>query len=67
MRARENWARKDEDAERALFLNERGDRLARSGVYDAVVKYAQDLRNAFLERVPVVSDVEEEHSLAYEL
>jgi integrase/recombinase XerD len=43
IRAREGWPKGDEDAERALFLNQRGGRLARSGVYDAVVKYAEPL------------------------
>ncbi len=37
---RESWNKKSEDAKRALFLNQHGERLNRNGVYNAVVKYA---------------------------
>lgn len=39
--AREKWTMVDDDARRALFINQRGGRLARSGVFDAVTKYAK--------------------------
>lgn len=40
VRVRKKWFKKDADARKALFINQRGVRLARSGVYDAVVNYA---------------------------
>lgn len=41
LKVRKGWRKVDADAERALFLSQRGTRLARSGVYNMVVKYAR--------------------------
>ena len=41
--ARRGWTRNNRDAEKALFVNQRGFRLARSGVYEAVTRYAAKL------------------------
>lgn len=41
IKARETWSKNNEDAERALFINQRGERLDRNGVYNLVTKYAQ--------------------------
>ncbi len=41
IQARETWSKHSEDAELALFINQRGERLKRSGIYDLVAKYAR--------------------------
>lgn len=38
--ARQSWTKDSSDAERALFLNQMGMRISRTGVYEAVVKYS---------------------------